>query len=243
MSPTERPLIGLTGRRLPATVVPDVAPGWATLQVDAFLEPYTAKVLAAGGLPLMLPRSLPPTEVLARLDGVLLVGGTDVEPGAYGGPIPPGVAIYDPDLDRFETALAQACVASSTPLLGICRGCQVLNVALGGTLLAHLPPDEGLAHSFRGHPPSHRRHRVRLDADSALGRLYGDEVWTNSYHHQAVDRPGDGVRVVGRTDDGVAEAIEVAGVPALAVQWHPELHDGVEPAFTWLVDAAQERSA
>lgn len=232
------PLIGLTGRRLPASVIAGLPNGMDRLRLDGYLTAYQQKVAVAGGAPVLLAREAPPATLAERLDGLVLVGGADVDPTLWGGRPGPGATSYDPDLDRFELDLIRCFLDAGKPILAICRGLQLLNVALGGTLVPHLPPDEGEAHSFYGYPAERRRHRVRLDHGSQLAQLYGEEVWTNSLHHQAIDRPGEGLVVVGRADDGVVEAAELPGEKVLAVQWHPELHTEEEPVWPWVVEQA-----
>jgi putative glutamine amidotransferase len=123
-------------------------------------------------------------------------------------------------------------------MLCVCRGAQLLNVALGGTLVQHL--DEADTHALWDTPRSERCHTVRVAAGSQAEQLYGTSLETNSLHHQAVGRPGEGVLVTGTAEDGVVEAFEVQGRPEVfAVQWHPEmLTDTIDPAFLWLVREA-----
>lgn len=168
-----------------------------------------------------------PSEVLEGLDGLVLSGGGDVHPGRYGqeqGGLSRGI---DMERDAFEMALVHGALAARIPLLGICRGCQVLNVALGGTLYQDLRaecPGRAREHSYADHDPG-RFHGLQLDPGSWLARAAGrHRVTVNSHHHQAVREPGPGVRIVAWAMDGVAEAIELAPPVGLAigVQWHPE---------------------
>ena len=199
--------------------------GFADAPVDAYLSEYADAVARAGGVPLHLPMLVDQAEVVAsRIDALILVGGADIGD--------------EPDRDAFEFALLGAVLAAGKPVLGICRGAQVINVALGGTLVADLPRGIGADHADLSQPRGLRRHRVTMTRGSLASRLYGETVEVNSFHHQAVDTPGEGVLVVGRADDGVAEVIEVFGRPVLGLQWHPETLDD-DPCFGWLVGAAR----
>lgn len=180
-------------------------------------------------------RELDPA-VLASLDGLVLTGGADVEPSRYGFDDPEGVCIHVlPERDAAEEPIVQAMIERRLPCLAICRGMQFLNVLRGGSLVPDLP----------GHEPDDaaERHGVTIAADSQLARVAGGATAgaVSSSHHQAVDRPGEGLRVVARADDGVVEAIEWAqpgGKPWLvAVQWHPERMSLDEPLAGALYEA------
>jgi putative glutamine amidotransferase len=218
-----RPLIGVTTSELrPGTL--------ATLQrADAPAHPetmlgttYLRAVEAAGGIPVILaPTELGAVpELIERLDGVCLAGGPDLDPVAYGaGTRHPELGPTDPEVDAFELAVARAADAAGLPLFGICRGAQVLNVARGGTLHQHV---EGHRQTELAAAPTQR---VTVAADSVLAALMGagEVLDVNSFHHQAVDVRGSGLRVVARAADGTAEAIEDATRPfLLGVQWHAE---------------------
>lgn len=190
---------------------------------------YISAVVAAGGAPLLIPPLDNPDAleaIYACLDGLLLSGGPDIDPRAFGeDPIP---ACGDPDRprDALELTLAHRAVADELPLLGICRGLQVLNVALGGTLYQDIPTQvpEAAAHQRGDLGRDYRAHSVRVESDSHLARALGTtEHQVNSLHHQSIARPGDGMRIVAQAPDGIAEGIELPGHPfALAVQFHPE---------------------
>ena len=211
-------------------------------RTDIHFATYSAKVAQAGGLPVQLSQDADPAELAARLDAIVLTGGADVDPLRYGGGAVPHLTEVEPERDTFEIALVAAALEEGTPILGICRGTQLLNVALGGTIVGDLPVDQGAGHPSTAWPAAVRRHRVAIDPGTVLASLYGTEVWVNSLHHQSVDRPGSRVRVTGRADDGVAEAIEVADAEVIAVQWHPELHDELEPVFDWIVEKGRARA-
>jgi putative glutamine amidotransferase len=201
---------------------------------------YLRAVEAAGGLPIVLPpmalEAVP--ALLERLDGICLSGGPDLDPEAYGAPIRhPELGPTEPTLDAFELAVAQAADATGLPLLGICRGAQALNVARGGTLHQHV---EGHRQAARG---TVRTHSVTVAAGTRLAELTGAGLLeVNSFHHQAVDTVGSGLRIVAHAVDGTVEAIEDPAFELfLGVQWHAEtLADRPEHGalFAALVQAA-----
>jgi putative glutamine amidotransferase len=238
----DRPVIGLCAALERAR--------WGVWNSDAHLLPreYADGVQRAGGIALLLPpdpRAIEdPDELLDLLDGLILAGGSDIDPGAYGEDAHPETAGTNPERDAFEIALAQRAVERDLPFLGICRGMQVLNVARGGTLLQHLPESHGHDHhrrssgSFDGND-----HQVRLEAGSLAARAAGEESHrTLSHHHQAVDRLGEGLVVSGHSElDDLPEAVELPGTRfVLGVQWHPEV-DETSRLIGALVDDARQR--
>lgn len=232
-------LVGLTCRRLATGRVT----GWKSGGYGE-LAAYAEAVVRAGGTPVLLvPHALDDDgahRLLDRLDAVVLTGGPDVDPARYGEEAHPSVYGVDPAVDAFEGAIARALVARNQPALAICRGLQVLNVALGGSLHQHIPDDPALGpHGVPGRHGHPAVHPVTLSDDSALARLVGRTIIAgSSHHHQAVARVGAGLRVVGTTDDGVIEAIEAASAPnVLAVQWHPEDTAVTDPVNQALFDA------
>ncbi len=202
---------------------------------------YIDGVLAAGGLPLVLPALAPSfaEEAVAGLDGLLLTGGGDVDPARYGAAAQPECGPPDPERDGWELALVVAARTAGIPVLGICRGAQVLNVGCGGTLVQHLPDRGGDAHDALDRAAD-EVHRIDVLTGSRLHHIIGTDVLlANTLHHQAVDVVGDGLVVSGVADDGVIEAIESPAELMLGVQWHPELLlDRVSHAalFAWVVD-------
>jgi putative glutamine amidotransferase len=234
-----RPVVGLTGRRVRAELL-TTAHGFRDAPVDAYFSEYASSVAGAGALPVHVPQGSDVDAFADLLDALVLSGGSDVDPGLYGGVLMPNVGWIDPERDAFESALLEAMLERGKPVLAICRGAQLLNVVLGGDLIEDLPIGEGASHASYAYPRAHRRHRVAFDPGSLAHQVYGDEVVVNSFHHQAVRRPGAGVRVTGRADDGVIETIELESGLALGVQWHPECLDA-DPAFAWLVDACAQR--
>lgn len=208
-------------------------------------------------VPVAVPYLRRPANVCSRVDGVLLAVGRDLEPAWFGGQEHPSSTLHSPLRDVAEMALARAALALGVPLLGICRGMQLINVVLGGTLhLDHsLLPDHAARHPGGDWerwervvcsrlagvpPPAHPEHEIEIAAGSLLARALGTSATVNSYHHQSIARLGDGVRVTARAPDGVVEAIEIPSAPAmcLGVQW--ELQEQPDsPVFGLLVDAAR----
>lgn len=209
---------------------------FADLHVDMFIGAYADAVAAAGGVPVYLPMHGDAARVVARLDGLLLSGGADIAPDRYGAEVE--AELYGPELERdaFELAVTDAAFAAGIPILGICRGLQLLNVHGGGTLNQHVP-DQARSDV----PVNQELHEVAFVPGSRLHEMYGARRTINSLHHQTVRDAGSGWEVVGRGPEGHVEAIELAGRDALAVQWHPELLDGApnDPLFAWLVDCAR----
>jgi putative glutamine amidotransferase len=243
-----RPLIGVTTSemRVPRRThpLPEGDPPQAEMALGIV---YARAVEAAGGLPVVLP-PLEPTAINAlvdRLAGVCLSGGPDLDPAAYEAQPDPHLGPVEPALDAFELAVAQRADARGIPILGICRGCQALNIARGGTLHQHLPDvtDGSIAHRQKA-SGRETTHTVQLEPGSRLAAIVGDgELDVNSFHHQAVDRLGRGLRAVAWAPDGVIEGIENDG-PALylGVQWHVEtLVD--RPRHARLFDALVEAAA
>lgn len=213
--------------------------------VPAALIPfsYVQAIERAGGRALVVPPSEDGVEeTLDALDGLLLSGGADLDPSLYGADPHAETRHVRPERDRAELALLQAALARDLPVLAVCRGSQVLNVARGGDLIQHLPETVGHeAHRetlgvFSDHP-------VQVDPDSRLGRILGASVDVKSHHHQGYGEVGEGLRVVARADDGTIEALEDPERRfALGVLWHPEAGED-EALFEALVAEAREYRA
>jgi putative glutamine amidotransferase len=237
---SRRPLIGLSGRRWPVERVSHLPlDALRGEEFDLHLSEYPKGISAVGGLPVQLNRDADAVDMVSRLDGLVMTGGADPDPSLYGEDPHPALGEVERGRDDWELALIGAALDLRLPMLCVCRGAQLLNIALGGTLVQHL--DEADGHSQWSTLRSDRCHTVRVTAGTRLAALYGETFATNSLHHQAVGRTGSGVIVTGVADDGVVEGFEVADRPeVLAVQWHPEmLAEQPDPAFTWLVAEAR----
>lgn len=191
---------------------------------------YVRALHLAGAAPLLIPVALDETayrRIFEQVDGIFLPGGPDITPACYGEPEHTRLGSTDSARDRMEMLLTRWAIAEGKPLFGVCRGQQVLNVALGGSLyqdVEALVPDAD-RHDFRGdgYPRDLRAHAVHLYPGSRVAHILGPSVMVNSLHHQAIRDLGAGVRVVGRSPGGVVEAIEIDHHPyAMGVQWHPE---------------------
>jgi putative glutamine amidotransferase len=186
---------------------------------------YVSAVQRAGALPILIPPGSPqPERYLELVDGVILAGGGDIDPKQYGGDAHETLYGVDADRDALELALARAVLARGHPTLAICRGMQVLNVALGGTLIGHLPNVVGEQVLHRKPPRDPVAHAVSVKPGSRLAALAGIDLEPQSWHHQAIRDLAPGLSAVAHAPDGTIEAVELDGAPWLiAVQWHPEL--------------------
>ena len=235
------PIIGVTTTRIPGQ-------NGQTDQYAAALS-YLNAVTDAGGVPLLLPSSLDKA-ALARafqhLDGLLLTGGGDLAPDLFHGTAHPAVYGIEPDRDRCEIALVRWAAEAGLPFLGICRGVQAINVALGGTLYTHIADQLSGARKhdyFPGYPRDQIAHAVTVQAGCRLaGILGGERFEVNSLHHQGLERVAPGLEVCAHAPDGLVEAVELRGHPfGLGVQWHPEWLQAYQPQralFRAFVEAA-----
>jgi len=219
-----KPLIGITASSIEQR-------GSAFGEVYVLTRKYAEGVLRAGGVPVIVPYNLDEESLqilFDRLDGLLLSGGGDIDPEIYGEPAHPATNEIEIDRDRVELALARWVVEKAKPFLAICRGIQVLNVALGGTLIQDIPSEmpDALEHSFeRGIVErGYHAHPVKIAANSRLAQVMQTEiVQTNSWHHQAIKQAASKLQVTAYAPDGVIEAVEVPERRfAIGVQWHPE---------------------
>ena len=229
----KKPIIGLTTYPAGATH------GWHTpaLYVDA--------VLRAGGVPMMLSGQCPDCAErwLDVVDGVVLIGGGDINPAEFGSAGHETIYNLSAERDAMELALMRALLTHPKPVLAICRGMQILNTVLGGTLHVHLPDVVGESVLHRAPPRDPIQHSIQVAADSELAKVIGQQVHTASWHHQAIDQLGQGLKAVAWAPDGVIEAVELEGrQDLLAVQWHPEItaaeDDGQQRMFDWLIKQA-----
>jgi putative glutamine amidotransferase len=238
------PLIGVS------TYVAEAAWGAWKRPAAVLPEAYYELVAAAGGRPLLLPplRRAPSgpgfgaEEVIDHLDGLVLTGGGDVDPAAYGEKAEPEVGGVDPVRDASERALLRAALAVDLPVLAVCRGCQILNVELGGTLFQHLP--EVVGHDAHRHAPSvFGEVKVTTEPGSRTESVFGPAATVLCSHHQSIKEMGAGLVATAHADDGVIEAVELTGSSfVLGVQWHPE-EGGDQRSFAALVDAARAYGA
>jgi putative glutamine amidotransferase len=233
---TAAPLIGLTTYVEPAL--------WGAWGEPAALLPhsYVTATLRVGACPVLLPPGADADgvrSVLSVLDALIITGGPDVDPARYGADAHPRTGAPRAQRDEWELSLCQGALAQGLPLLAICRGLQVLNVALGDTLHQHLP--EVVGHEEHGPGPGQMgTTKVSLLPGSAISEVLGSESVVLCHHHQAIDRLGRSLRVAGRADDGTIEAVEVAGEAlAWGVQWHPEDGPDDDRVFAALADAAR----
>lgn len=217
---------------------------WEDVEVNISQRTYSERVDEAGGLPVLLPPSTRATEdpwaLLEALDALVLSGGADLDPASYGAERDERTSNTRRERDAFEIALCRAALDSGLPLLGICRGLQLLNVACGGTLEQHLADAELHLHT----PGQFSDHEVRLEPGSLAARTAGAErISARSHHHQGVARLGDGLIATGWAEPGGAvEAIEMREHPwALAVLWHTE-EEGGSPVLGALVEVAAARA-
>jgi putative glutamine amidotransferase len=228
-----RPVIGLTSYQEQAR--------WGVWDLPSVLLPalYVQAVVEAGGVPLLLPPVPEIIEtVLPRLDGLILAGGPDIEPSRYGADALESTGAPRVDRDQAELGLVETALASGRPVLGICRGLQLLNVARGGTLHQHLP-DVLDSSEHAPAPAVYGHHAIKVTPGSLLAESLGrTEAEVSSYHHQAIAELGTGLTVSAVAPDGTIEAVEDRSLPfCLAVQWHPEVGDD-RSLFRALVAAA-----
>ncbi|MDO3638621.1 gamma-glutamyl-gamma-aminobutyrate hydrolase family protein [Mycolicibacterium sp. KC 300] len=245
-----RPMIGITGRRVRLGLVEGLDSRYGHLLADTFMSDFAERIARAGGVPVNLPYDADPEALCHWMSGMVITGGQDVHPACWGGD--PSVVrnvdprsdpmVHDAERDQFELALVRAALDRRIPVLGVCRGLQILNIALGGTLIPHLSP--GSVEHLSASPPltdGADDHKVTFEPGSIAEQIFGASAVTNSWHHQAVDRCGTGLVITGRTADGVVEAVELPGSPVLGVQWHPEWMEHDDPALSWVVTEAHKR--
>ena len=229
-----RPIIGITTYITPATF------GHWTEESALVPADYVRAVERAGGRPLLVPPSEDGIdETLDAVDGVIFSGGSDLDPATYGQEPHPETKGVVAGRDRAELTLLEAALARDMPVLAVCRGSQVLNVARGGDLVQHLP--EVVGHDDHKHTPGqYADHDVELEPETRLAELLGDRAPVKSHHHQGFGRLGSGLRQAARAEDGTVEALEDPSHRfALGVLWHPEAGEDMR-LFEALVQAAQE---
>jgi putative glutamine amidotransferase len=235
------PVIGLT------TYLQQAQTGVWDVRAAFLPEVYLDSVTRSGGIAVLLPPQPASEAIVSRvldgLDGLIVTGGQDVDAARYGQQAHPTADVPSLERDAWEDALLRGAIERELPFLGICRGAQVLNVALGGTLIQHLPDVVGSSRYQLG-AGNFNDVSVEVGAGSELSELVGVGLTGKVYHHQAIGRVGDGLTVTATTADGVIQAIEVDSVPfGLGVQWHPEQTQDDLRLFEGLVDAASKYRA
>ena len=239
MAPSSPPLIGITSG------LSHNEYGAPVCQIG---QAYVTALRQAGGLPVMIPIGVTPSsteEFLKRLDGLLVSGGGDIDPQRFNGIPHPKVDYVSPERDALEIALVDTALAMDKPLLAICRGIQVLNVALGGTLYTHIQDqvENALKHDwYPNFPRDKYAHTVSLTCESKLDHIYKtDEIRVNSLHHQGIAQVGKGLTATAIAPDGLVEGLEVNGAAfAVGVQWHPEClpnDPGTQTLFKAFIEA------
>jgi putative glutamine amidotransferase len=221
----------------------------------ALSDTYTSAVVAAGGIPVILPAHIDAIDdMLEALDGIIFSGGGDIEASHWGEEPHEKAGGFDKERDAFELQAIKKAVERDMPMLGICRGIQTINVALGGSLVQDIPDQMPGSQEHRQHVDGKMRddvsHPVTIEAnDNLLHRIIGDTTLeTNSFHHQALKDVGEGLEVIARSEDGVIEAVWNPAMSfGLAVQWHPEMlaatHSRHAAIFDALVQAAARKKA
>jgi putative glutamine amidotransferase len=232
-----RPLIGITSYEEPVA--------WGAWNVEAVLVPsaYVRAVQSAGGRAVVVPPAdVGLEETLAAVDGLVFSGGGDIHPEVYGAAPHEQTRGVDPKRDEAELELLRAALERDMPVLAVCRGSQVLNVALGGDLVQHLPDVVG--HDRHLHTPGEfADHEIRVEPETRVGRILGDRAPVKSHHHQAFGRLGDGLREAAWADDGTVEAIENPSCRfALGVLWHPEEGEDLALFEALVAEARRYRS-
>ena len=224
------PIIGITTNRS------SNAFGQTTILL---IEAYAQAIKQAGGVPILIPSLIANDgwdALYSRLDGILFTGGGDISLDYFKGDLHPRIHDVDPQRDAAELNLLHASVADGKPFLGICRGCQLVNVGLGGTLYTHIPDQfpNALDHSYPGNMRTVLAHEVKIDEGTRIADVLGEPiVKVNSHHHQGLKDIPPSLRAAGHAPDGLVEAIELPDHPfGLAVQWHPE----------WLTDQQSTRN-
>ncbi len=239
-----RPIIGLT------TYLEQAQTGVWDTPASFLPQAYFEAVTRAGGIAVLLPPQPVDDDtaiaVLSRLDGLIITGGKDVDPARYGAEPHPTTDAPRLDRDAWEDTLLRVAIEQQLPFLGICRGLQMLNVTLGGTLHQHLPEVVGSDRYNLG-GGVFAENEVGVEPGTTTGAILGAATATpllvKSYHHQAIDELGAGLAVSARSDDNLIQAVELPGVPfGVAVQWHPEETPDDLRLFAGLVEAARDHA-
>ena len=215
-----RPIIGIAGNI--EILSGEELPG---LDRDYVNRDYSVSVLKAGGIPMIIPpvpRDCLP-RILSSVDGVILSGGYDIAPDLYGEDPHRGIGYTMRSVDVFYMAIIEGSLAASKPLLGICKGLQALNVALGGTLYQDIGEKGAVLKHSQSAPEMDPSHSVSIEEGTFLHNLLGSSAMVNSFHHQAIKAPAPGLKIAATSSDGIIEAFEMDGGRIIGVQWHPEM--------------------
>lgn len=237
----DKPIIGVLSSRSDIPL-----PNGQILPIEYASVAYCRGVVRGGGVPILLPVTPEPDlaeQMFAQCDGILFPGGVDVDPKFYGEAPDPMLGTIDCTMDRFWLQALEFARAHRLPVLGICRGMQLVNVGLGGSLYQDLSR-RGVPSYLHNQKQSrdYLMHQVKIEPGSRLARVLGEEpVYTNTMHHQCVKEPGKGLKLVAQTDDGVPEAFESEDGQFMLVQWHPENLLETEPRMRRLFEDLIER--
>ena len=214
------------------------------------MQSYVKAIMHAGGVPVLIPSLIAEDgwdALYARLDGILFSGGGDIGLEYAPGDLHPRIDDVDPARDSVELKMLNAAASDGKPFLGICRGCQVMNVALGGTLYTHIPDQfpNALDHSYPGNMRTVLVHEVKIGEGTRIADIYGEPIIkVNSLHHQGLKDIAPSLRIAGHASDGLVEAVELPEHPfGLAVQWHPEWltdQESTRNLFRTFVEAAEK---
>ncbi|HLO28732.1 MAG TPA: gamma-glutamyl-gamma-aminobutyrate hydrolase family protein [Anaerolineales bacterium] len=236
-----KPIIGITTNQTKN------ANGQPTIML---MQSYVNAILQAGGVPVLIPSLIAADgwhDLYSRLDGILFSGGGDIGLEYLPGEPHPRIDEIDPARDAIELDLVEAAASDAKPFLGICRGCQVVNVALGGNLYTHIPDQlpNALDHSYPGNMRTVLVHEIKIEEGTRIAEIFGEPIIrVNSLHHQGLKDIAPSLHVAGHAPDGLVEAIELPDHPfGLAVQWHPEWltdQEGTRNLFRKFVEAAEK---
>lgn len=237
-----RPVIGITSEALNLGLK-----FRASYKVNLLNVDYKNLVEKRGAVPIILPITTDFSLVeryVSLCDGFLFTGGADINPLTYGVVADKSLGMTDLDRDRFEIELMIAAIRANKPVLGICRGMQILNIALGGSLIQNIPDVKGSFNHMVSGNKYDVSHKVILEADNILYNIFGEELYVNSSHHQGIDRLGEGLQIIGVAEDGIVEAVKLKNHDFVyGLQWHPEELVYRDERMYEVVDLFLEKSA
>lgn len=234
-----KPLIGISGRRWKAEWLGSKVPrAMHDVAFDLHFADYGKSVALAGGLPIELTRDAEVSDIMEHLDALVLSGGADINPARYGEAPVLELGPLEDERDEWELDLFAAARSKGIPVLGICRGFQLINIAYGGTLKQHLDISDGVGHPQWDVDGRTATHEVEVVPGTIAANLYEPQLAVNSLHHQCVERLGADLIVSAKAPDGIIEGVETTDGLVVAVQWHPELMTAPDPSFSWVVGEA-----